>query len=728
MKIPSFASRLTVALALGLAPALFIDAHAEAARLTVYKSGGNGKVTSSPSGINCGSDCTQRFTIGNNVTLTAAPSSGYEFAGWFGACSGTSPTFTWRFTGRSTCTASFRAVTAPPPPPASYALTVSRAGTGSGMVTSAPAGISCGSTCSASYTSGTSVTLTATAASGSTFNGWSGACTGTAATASVQMSAAKSCTATFNPASVPTQVTLSVSKTGTGSGTVSSSPAGISCGSTCSGSFAQNTTVTLTAAAASGSSFTGWSGSCSGTAATSSVTLAASSNCSAGFSLATSPPPVAGAYYVAPAGSDSTGTGSAASPWKTIAYGISRIAGGDTLVVKNGTYSGKANFITGVKSGTAARPTTIMAESPMDVRIVGNTTLDYDDNLLNLSGSYVNVDGFIFDLSVSTYPPYIAEVSGNYNKLTRSIFKRSGDIDAYGGLVEVTGSENLFEDLAGTGACRYCFKQGGTSGVTRHNIWRRVVARFDYSNSSQPKATFATYGNDAIATNGVADHLYQNVIAIDGQNPGGNGGELKYGAFYFIKAATNVRVQGSIVLNEGVGYSGFHLRDYAAGTNINTATNSVVWDLNNSGSGAIGIKGYAADHLTIGGVIPSAATNLDQGAPASSLLKPATKPANLLDNSPGAVILKRYGASGTRWGETGYDQLTTENLWPWPYQDKIKAVFREGNAVPSGNSPAANNTLRGFAKDGNGLYGGPVTLTSYIWEYLGTACPATACP
>jgi cellulose 1,4-beta-cellobiosidase len=87
-------------------------------------------------------------------------------------------------------------------PPPAYALTVAKAGTGSGTVTSSPAGISCGATCSASFASGTSVTLTATAASGSTFAGWSGACTGTGA-CTVAMSAAQSVTATFAGAPPP---------------------------------------------------------------------------------------------------------------------------------------------------------------------------------------------------------------------------------------------------------------------------------------------------------------------------------------------------------------------------------------------------------------------------------------------------------------------------------------------------------------------------------------------
>lgn len=55
-------------------------------------------------------------------------------------------------------------------------LTVTK--TGKGTVTSAPAGIACGKTCTHGYAYGTSVTLTANAAKGSTFAGWSGACTG----------------------------------------------------------------------------------------------------------------------------------------------------------------------------------------------------------------------------------------------------------------------------------------------------------------------------------------------------------------------------------------------------------------------------------------------------------------------------------------------------------------------------------------------------------------------
>jgi hypothetical protein len=75
-------------------------------------------------------------------------------------------------------------------------LTVATSGDGQGTVSSSPAGISCGATCSHSYDYGSSVTLTATADAGSSFNGWSGACSGTAA-CTVSMSAARSVQAEF---------------------------------------------------------------------------------------------------------------------------------------------------------------------------------------------------------------------------------------------------------------------------------------------------------------------------------------------------------------------------------------------------------------------------------------------------------------------------------------------------------------------------------------------------
>ena len=76
---------------------------------------------------------------------------------------------------------------------------VSLAGTGAGTVTSSPAGINCGGTCTATFAPGTSVTLTATPGAASAFAGWSGtACSGTSTTCTLVVTSAPTATATFN--------------------------------------------------------------------------------------------------------------------------------------------------------------------------------------------------------------------------------------------------------------------------------------------------------------------------------------------------------------------------------------------------------------------------------------------------------------------------------------------------------------------------------------------------
>jgi uncharacterized repeat protein (TIGR02543 family) len=68
----------------------------------------NGTVTSSPIGINCGSDCLQGYNSGTTVTLTATPTFGSVFVGWGGDCSGILvPTCTVNMTGNRSVTATF---------------------------------------------------------------------------------------------------------------------------------------------------------------------------------------------------------------------------------------------------------------------------------------------------------------------------------------------------------------------------------------------------------------------------------------------------------------------------------------------------------------------------------------------------------------------------------------------------------------------------------------------
>jgi len=170
--------------------------------ITVSKTGtGSGRVSSTPAGIDCGSTCSGAFTPSTSspVLLAGYADSGSVFVGFTAGCD-------FQFQGQCAITSSSATVTAQfdaTAPPGNSTLTVSKTGTGSGTVSSNPAGIDCGSTCSASFAPTSNVTLTATAGSGSAFAGWSGACAGTGASCVVSMATSQSVNATFTGSGPP---------------------------------------------------------------------------------------------------------------------------------------------------------------------------------------------------------------------------------------------------------------------------------------------------------------------------------------------------------------------------------------------------------------------------------------------------------------------------------------------------------------------------------------------
>jgi hypothetical protein len=228
-------------------------------------------------GVNClaGTTCTPSYDYGTTVTLTANPATGYSFAGWGGACSGTGNCVVSMTQARSV-TAEFSI--------RSYTLLVVPVVGGSVASGEGTPKIACGATCSASYTYGSAVTLTATEGAAYTISGWTG-CDSVSLdtlTCSVTVNADTSITVAFT---VKTP-SLTVSKAGAGSGTVTG--LGIDCGATCTGSYTYGTVVSLTAAPATGSTFSGWSG-CDSTTGTTTcnVSMTAAKTPTATFAVAT---------------------------------------------------------------------------------------------------------------------------------------------------------------------------------------------------------------------------------------------------------------------------------------------------------------------------------------------------------------------------------------------------------------------------------------------------------
>lgn len=164
-----------------------------------------------------------------------------------------------------------------------FELKIAKGGTGTGTVTSSPAGINCGAECANTFIEGEAVQLTATP-SASTFSGWStiagnpGTCTGATSPCQVTMSAAVELEASFS--GIPHALTVTTA----GQGRVNASSGAITgCSTTppegtCSGPYNEASTVTLTAVPGEHQQFKEWSGPDKGactTATTCEVTIPA---------------------------------------------------------------------------------------------------------------------------------------------------------------------------------------------------------------------------------------------------------------------------------------------------------------------------------------------------------------------------------------------------------------------------------------------------------------------
>ena len=142
----------------------------------------------------CSDTCEVPFTAGSTVTLEPLVDGGTTFTSWDGDCSSTS-SCQLTMDAPKTVTAVFDTLN---PQPAPYTLSVVLTGDGSGMVTSSPAGIDCGTDCEESFLAGTTVILKAHENLGSVFAGWQNCPSPSGSSCSVAPNSNFQVTAIFN--------------------------------------------------------------------------------------------------------------------------------------------------------------------------------------------------------------------------------------------------------------------------------------------------------------------------------------------------------------------------------------------------------------------------------------------------------------------------------------------------------------------------------------------------
>ena len=509
---------------------------------------------------------------------------------------------------------------------------------------------------------------------------------------------------------------------------------------------------------------------------------------------------------------------------KTLKQAFAAMKGGDTLIIRDGTYTGVANRIgdgTMPPAGTEGARTVLRAEHDGAVTFDGESVravffMGGSDTLI-----YTDFYGLKWvNINPSAQSTSVVLIEGNDANIHHVRFFRCGAKTTRPASKQSTwsvsaGSYILLEECYAWGGGRYGFSAsaGGTYGASKV-IFRRCVLRADDVDGNwNPTSGFTSYTAPQIE--------WQNCIVIDIDTSYYSRISYMGSGFTWRKHSTpdanygyceDCHNRGSIVLNVlGWTHGGSDTSTYLAGLELssetaspNSVTDVVLWGVMQATllpgttigsptmrnlsvrvaddpSGVTALTGsrgiwlgapwslknsvvlhgqrysmrgsMTSDYNAVFSDTIDFYTNSSNGHPGShdytddlgSEYNPLTglpggpppigAPVSTVGNGTiglkyitqvepgsdlygtgenganrGATVLKRYGVSGTVWGEPGYNTLTDEDLWPFPYEAQIRADMR------AYSPPGGPTGTRGFCADGE-------TLTNYIWGYLGNTVP-----
>lgn len=447
-----------------------------------------------------------------------------------------------------------------------------------------------------------------------------------------------------------------------------------------------------------------------------------------------------------------------ASGYSTLWEALAVMSSGDEIVIANGDWStGYAGMTIDSSghlppSGTSySNMTTIRAEDDWGAKIPTVQDGGGDDN------NYILIQGIIFSSNTYAHSVY----KWHHSKFIRCGFfvgKLTGNESNFS---LTYGTFNLVEECIAWGGGRYKFLDYHGD----NNIYRRCVARHDWyagpPETSGQESSFRGYGStnsawlNCISIDSDREE-YQSPISQEdadfwiGDQSGGGGNVIigsivirgMYQAFYFGATDTGtdtVRLEDSMALGpslKGTLYltgaltygtpvltvnkclfymynkTDQHASSHSKGGGSATITNTVFKDV---GSFLADAPNYNYYYNTSTGDYGVNSINADPSG--NGMLYPVRTEAgsNLATAGIGPTILKKIGFSGTTKGQSGWNTVTNENIWPFPNEAKIKELMSTTVDGVSG--------VYGFAA-GTSLDGSPQTLTKYIWEYFGNQIPA----
>ena len=466
----------------------------------------------------------------------------------------------------------------------------------------------------------------------------------------------------------------------------------------------------------------------------------------------------AATYYIVPTGSDS-GSGSSSAPWATFGKAWGTLQPGDTLILKDGTYT---QALKPTVSGTAGGPIIIRAEHD------GQAILDGQSNHSGISidsRQYLTIEGLL-SLNPGESPALTIQApDGNFTATHDIVVRRTGarggvNLGNNGAAIEVARVTNvLLEDVWAYGFGRYALGIYGSQHVTV----RRAVIRWDRWDGTNYKPCDPKFNMGVYDTH---DSTFENLLLLDG----GTASCGDHGALYVpgndngntapYTDSDNNRFLGMIMLNNsGVGVN---VEGGSGGTNDNNQfANIVSWGNSSAGlDAAHSAKNTLFEHATVGknaygsyfgdssnnvsgtvcrnnAFVSNAGLGLRNSdcagdyniASGNNPNYAAAPAAHDLSSDPGIKYVTRIeaGTAGKATASDGSDRgatvmdryqdgvLTSSKLWPWPneariLQDMCNSAFLSTVGRTGANAPP-------WCSSGK-------SLTQYIWEAAGNPIPS----
>lgn len=490
--------------------------------------------------------------------------------------------------------------------------------------------------------------------------------------------------------------------------------------------------------------------------------------------------------------------------YTTLQDALAGISGGDTLIIKNGTYTGATNVLNTdhmPPAGSSGAYTIIRAETDGGVIFDGASARDMFI-VASDGAKYWQFEG------IEWIRPSTSTVTLRYADYVK--FLRCGARDAGDG---AAGYFNWFINEASYVLCEGCYSYGSgrykyNAYKSNHIIFRSCVARSDRvaTAGAEAMAQFQFYSSDncyaqncivvdsdqvsyyscaetarfgpfcfaatdSSNTNG-SNNTYVNCIAVNvdgGITSSGNVSGIRnidcvwsncvlwdvrprdQGSLYFMNwiRGDNDTIDhctfGGCALNNNV-YSDY-ITSYTAGAYETTVKNCLFASITNanrnimgdSGSG-FGVEHQNNNYYTNNTADPNnigtddstttnflwAAGNTSGGLKYLPRIESGSNISGLADDDGdiGANLKYLIGTSGTLYGESGYNTETATSMWPFPNEDLIKTKLAAYTYDDGGGGDPEVTGARGFCtgKQLNGT--DDITLTAYIWEYLGNEIPA----